>query len=93
MGRDSAGNREQLGQFELRSGNLAAAERQFRRAVELDESVVRLNQLAQVQYQLGAVDSSIRTVQRSLQLARKSGQRGEVERLSGALRQLQSPAP
>jgi hypothetical protein len=91
MGRDSAGNREQLAQIELRSGNLAAAERQFRKAVELDESVPLLNRLAEVQYRIGEVDSSVRTVQRSLHLARKSGQQAEVERLSGALRQLQSP--
>src|SRR4029079_16081010 len=52
MGRDSAGNRERLGQIELRNGNLAGAEQQFRRAVELDESVARLRQLAQVQYEV-----------------------------------------
>ena len=92
MGRDSASNREQLGQTEFHRSNLVAAEEQFRKAVALDESVARLNQLAQVQYQIGALDSSIRTVQLSLELARSSGQQAEVERLSGALRQLQSRA-
>ena len=92
MGRDSAGRREQLGQIELRNGNLAAAEQHFRKAVELEESVPRLNQLAELQYKNGAVNSSIHTVRRSLQLAQESGQQAEVERLRGALRQLQSAA-
>jgi hypothetical protein len=90
MGRDSAGKREQLGKIEFRNGNLAAAEQQFRKAVELEESVPRPNQLAQVQYKNGAVQFSIDTVQRSMQLAQESGQQAEVERLRGVLRQLQS---
>jgi hypothetical protein len=92
MGRDSADKRDQLGQIEFRNGNLAGAEQQFRKAVELDESVPRLNRLAQVQYQNGAVHSSIHTLQRSMQLAQESSQQAEVERLRGALRQLQSLA-
>jgi len=92
MGRDSPDRREQLGLIEFRNGNLAAAEQHFRRAVELEESVPRLNQLAELQYKNGAVNSSIHTVRRSLQLAQEAGQQAEVERLRGALRQLQSAA-